>query len=323
MYDAVSLSLPDLSTPSPYAGIGSRSAPADVLALMRRIAAALAHRGHVLRTGGAPGADSAFEAGARDARGLLGMYLPWRGFEQRTDRVILHEPTTQAYEFAPRFHPAWSGLRRGPRALIARNVHQVLGSTCDRPVRFVLCWTEDGATRAAETTARTGAVRAPRSDTRTHTVCRCGTCGARSIVPRGSGSRRSAVVSHILRPICVQRVDSQLRPYISHLRWRRGVAEEDATMSETIDTVAVFPHVIENMSEERARSYQAAMLLQHGCLFSRIEDRSADREGWACVTYFHPRTELYNYGRKDNVRVSKLPKGVMDIYRSYDSEVAA
>jgi hypothetical protein len=35
-------------------------------------------------------------------------------------------------------------------------VHQVLGSTCDNVASFVVCWTQDGATCAAETSARTG-----------------------------------------------------------------------------------------------------------------------------------------------------------------------
>jgi hypothetical protein len=98
-----------------------------------------------------------------------------------------------------------------------------------------------------------------------------------------------------------------------------AAVEEDAGMSEAIETVAAFLNVIENMTEEQARSYQAAMLQQHGCLFSRIENRLADGEGWTCVTYFHPRADYFNYGRKENVRVAKLPKGAMDIYRSYDA----
>jgi hypothetical protein len=148
------LSLP--STPHGYLGAGSRSTPADVLALVHRIAAALARRGWALRSGGAPGADSAFEAGALAAGGRVGLYLPWRGFEGRTEHVVLHEATARAWELAPRFHPGWGRLGRGARALHARNVHQVLGSTCDNPASFVVYWTPDGATSAAETSARTG-----------------------------------------------------------------------------------------------------------------------------------------------------------------------
>lgn len=92
-------------------------------------------------------------------------------------------------------------------------------------------------------------------------------------------------------------------------------------MVEASETVAVFLNVIENMTKEQARSYQESMLQQHGCLFSRTEDRTYDNEGWTCVTYFHPRAEYFNYGRKENVRVSKLPDGVMRIYQMYDVQV--
>jgi hypothetical protein len=69
---------------------------------------------------------------------------------------VLHGPTARAYELAPRFHPAWDRLGRGARALHARNVHQVLGSTCDNPARFVLCWTEGGETTAEEAGTKRG-----------------------------------------------------------------------------------------------------------------------------------------------------------------------
>lgn len=148
------LSIP--ATPHAFAGIGSRESPDDILTLMHRIAAALARRGWALRSGGAPGADSAFEAGALAAGGRVGLYLPWRGFEGCTEHVALHEATARAWELAPRFHPGWDRLGRGARALHARNVHQVLGSSCDNPASFVVCWTPDGATSASETSARTG-----------------------------------------------------------------------------------------------------------------------------------------------------------------------
>ena len=144
------------ATPHAYLGAGSRESPPDILALMYRIAATLARRGWALRSGAAPGADSAFEAGALAAAGRVGLYLPWRGFEGRTEHVMLHEPTETAYKLAPRFHPGWDRLGRGARALHARNVHQVLGAWCGNPASFVVCWTQDGATSAAETSRRTG-----------------------------------------------------------------------------------------------------------------------------------------------------------------------
>lgn len=48
-----------------YAGIGSRNTPEPVLALMQRCATRLEVLGYTLRSGGANGADSSFEAGCR------------------------------------------------------------------------------------------------------------------------------------------------------------------------------------------------------------------------------------------------------------------
>jgi hypothetical protein len=138
--------------PGAYAGIGSRETPPDVLALMRRLGRALAVRGYRLRSGCAPGADSAFENGAGAASDL---FLPWSGFRGRyEDRFILAEPTPRAYEIASAHHPAWARLSRGAQALQARNTHQVLGADCASPSKFVLCWTADGAT--TETSSKTG-----------------------------------------------------------------------------------------------------------------------------------------------------------------------
>ena len=47
-----------------YAGIGSRKTPHDTCDLMTKIAIALDNRGYILRSGGAKGADKAFEAGS-------------------------------------------------------------------------------------------------------------------------------------------------------------------------------------------------------------------------------------------------------------------
>lgn len=150
------MTLPDLSTPGVYAGIGSRSTPADVLSLMGRIATELARLGWVLRSGAAPGADTAFEDSALRGGGRIHLYLPWPGFEGRVSSVRLERPTAKAVEIAATHHPGWRNLLPPARALMGRNSHQILGASCNDPVSFVLCWTPDGATTAAETSAMTG-----------------------------------------------------------------------------------------------------------------------------------------------------------------------
>jgi len=133
-----------------YTGIGSRKTPEDICLAMRRIAAFLSAT-HWLRSGGAQGADRAFEDGARDAGGCGVIYLPWasaHGGRLNADNDRFHYvvgASDSAHEIAQRFHPAWNRCSPAARLLHARNVYQVLGRTLDRPTSCVVCWTQDGA----------------------------------------------------------------------------------------------------------------------------------------------------------------------------------
>jgi hypothetical protein len=135
-----------------YAGIGSREAPTEVLALMESLAAQLARRGWVLRTGASPGSDQAFYRGARSAAGRVELYLPWAGFESGSwgpaesgEVEVLAAPSPQAHELAARFQPRWASLGDEQRRLLARDAHQVLGADLASPARVVVCWTADGS----------------------------------------------------------------------------------------------------------------------------------------------------------------------------------
>ena len=139
----------------PYAGIGSRGTPAEVLALIEAIAVRLAGEGWVLRTGASPGADQAFYRGALTGGGSVQLYLPWPGFEAtaweraRESRVqVLERPSGAAYELAARFYEPWSGrpwpeLDAGAKALLARDGHEVLGADLRSPAEGIVCWTPD------------------------------------------------------------------------------------------------------------------------------------------------------------------------------------
>ena len=132
---------------APYAGIGSRKTPDDVLELMRDIASWLAIRGWVLRSGHAPGADAAFEDGALRHTGgrLPELYLPWRSFQGGTEIASRNAPQFESSKIAALYHPRWNSLSPPSQKLIARNTHQVLGYDVTNPVlsKFVLCWTKD------------------------------------------------------------------------------------------------------------------------------------------------------------------------------------
>ncbi len=136
-----------------YAGVGSRQTPPDVIRVMERLGLALSGS-YVLRSGGADGADAAFERGALSANGATEIYLPWRGFNGHTSSLV--QVTADAMALAKTVHPAWERLGEGPRKLHARNMNQVLGQSLSEPVEFVVCWTADGCETERDRRQTTG-----------------------------------------------------------------------------------------------------------------------------------------------------------------------
>lgn len=126
-----------------YAGIGSRETPRHVLDIFEfNIAPSLCMQGYTLRSGAAPGADSAFERGCDSLRGSKEIWLPWYGFEDNTSKLVVSKK--EAFELAELYHDRWNLLSQGARKLHARNMHQVLGEDLNTPVKFVVCFTPGG-----------------------------------------------------------------------------------------------------------------------------------------------------------------------------------
>lgn len=157
-----------------FAGIGSRETPDLVCAFMTAVGTAMAARGWRMRSGGAPGADQAFEAGYAAHPGLKEIFLPWKGFEGSTSTLVAPwvsdaqlaatiarlkpgwtpgvltgretaaEVIAHAHILAEHFHPAWEKVSPGGRKLHSRNGHQILGAKLDRKAGLVVAWTIDG-----------------------------------------------------------------------------------------------------------------------------------------------------------------------------------
>ena len=125
-----------------YAGIGATETPEDVKNTMIRIGKSLALRGHILRSGGARGADTAFEQGCDAAGGQKIIYKADTAYSEAAMALaVLH-------------HPMGEGLRNYPhRGYLIRDGYQVVGKKLDQPSDFVVCWTDDGS--EGETTRKT------------------------------------------------------------------------------------------------------------------------------------------------------------------------
>jgi hypothetical protein len=145
-----------------YTGIGSRKTPANVLKLMQAIGFRLGSLGIRLRSGGAEGADSAFEVGARRAitehhgpEPLI--FLPYPGFRGKSR--ITFAPNSQIHKEATRIirdlHPAWDRCSDFAKKAHTRNAFQILGSDLRKPSQFLVFYAEvsrgeiQGGTRTA------------------------------------------------------------------------------------------------------------------------------------------------------------------------------
>lgn len=123
-----------------YTGIGSRETPKHILEVISKISSYLSKDGFVLRSGGAVGADLAFEKGC--CSGNKEIYLHWRGFNGNASPLfILSE---EAYSIAKQYHPRWDSLSDAVKKYHCRNVYQVLGYDLETPTIFIICWTKDG-----------------------------------------------------------------------------------------------------------------------------------------------------------------------------------
>ena len=122
-----------------YAGIGSRKTPSDILDIMTQTAEYMRDLGWILRSGGAEGADTAFEKGAGDLKEIFTAHS-YIGSE--------------AMATVDKYHPAPQHLSAYVRKLMARNAMQIFGSDMDTPVTFVICWTPDGADGISKLTSR-------------------------------------------------------------------------------------------------------------------------------------------------------------------------
>lgn len=135
--------------PRYYAGIGSRETPRDILELMTELSSQLEREGWILRSGGADGADGAFEGGVQN-KANMEIFLPGSYFRGKVSgkRTYIDATSLESYkealETVYKFHPAPHRLSDFPKKLMARNAMQVLGPDLKTPSSYVIAWTPSG-----------------------------------------------------------------------------------------------------------------------------------------------------------------------------------
>jgi hypothetical protein len=134
-----------------YAGIGSRLSPPEMCAYMTQLASFLESKGLILRSGGAAGADLAFEAGVKD---------PTKKVVYTAHSRLSQDDWQYGFDHVSWFHPTPQKVLESKWArIMARNTFQVLGTPSEQAAgqphsAFVVCWTPDGAEKV--TTRATG-----------------------------------------------------------------------------------------------------------------------------------------------------------------------
>ena len=112
-----------------FAGIGSRQTPSNILPMMAAISKHCMEKRFYLRSGGAKGADTAFEEGVPkgDPKEIFTAY----------------EATNDAINYVRKYYNAQSfeGKPRYVQRLLGRNAMIILGKNLDTPSKFVVCWT--------------------------------------------------------------------------------------------------------------------------------------------------------------------------------------
>lgn len=108
---------------------------------MTEIASFLERKNYILCSGGAVGADSAFEKGVQNLD-MKRIFLPWLKFNGNNSPF--YTISEDAIKLAKEFHPSWYRLSPFAKKLIARNGYQVLGGNLDSPVDFIICYTSNG-----------------------------------------------------------------------------------------------------------------------------------------------------------------------------------
>lgn len=129
-----------IASPVAYAGIGARDTPPQILCEMYRLGERLWQSyAHVLRSGGAIGADRSFYDGCNNVGGRSEIYekvISAADYDQQLYRT--------AYELAESMHPAWSNCSPLARHLHTRNMFIISDWDLTDPVQFVICWTPLG-----------------------------------------------------------------------------------------------------------------------------------------------------------------------------------
>lgn len=113
-----------------YTGVGSRQAPPDILCDLADYSQSLQNKGYTVRTGDAKGCDAIF---ARMNNSVI--YDPTMVINK-----LDHWSYAEVKKYLPTDRQGFDNWKPYVKALLARNMMQVLGDAGNSPSGFLLCW---------------------------------------------------------------------------------------------------------------------------------------------------------------------------------------
>ena len=124
---------------------GKEGVPNDVLEKMLSASKVFMKSGFVLRFNGETEGFNTKILDIDIAR--VETYLPWKTFNK--DNISLTpkmvRPNEEAYHVAAYYHKKFKELPNSARAILARDVHVLLGENVKNPIKLLLCYSSDGA----------------------------------------------------------------------------------------------------------------------------------------------------------------------------------
>lgn len=123
-----------------YAGIGARKTPEHILEYMKLQGKLLAQKGYILRSGGAKGADSAFEMGCDSVSGKKQIWSSYNKHEWKAHGWVVPIVEQACWE------RSFLLMNPSTQTLIGRNTYQLYGDpeNFNDSIKssFVLYWSE-------------------------------------------------------------------------------------------------------------------------------------------------------------------------------------
>ena len=123
----------------------------ETLEKFLKIAKVLTSRGYVYRYNGT--ADDKLRNSILSLDNMVSeTYLAWKNINKNITTPTLSSPSETAYRLASSLHKSFSKLPPGVRAILASDVHAMLGRDCISPVDIFLCYSTCGSEKFAKDT---------------------------------------------------------------------------------------------------------------------------------------------------------------------------